>query len=277
MIVTRFAPSPTGYLHLGHAFAAKFAYDKAKESGGRFLLRIEDIDPVRCKPEFTDVLMEDLDWLGLHWDGEPLIQSEHMDYYDSLLTRLKAEGLLYPCVCTRKDIEAENARIGHAPHAGETAVYPGTCRGKRLDLSRYDRYSWRLDVGKAMERIDSPLTFCDETQGETLANPAIFGDIVLARKDTPASYHLCSVADDARQGVTLVTRGIDLFDSTHIHRLLQELLGFNTPKYVHHGLVCNENGQRLEKRNKAVTIRSLRENGLNPDEIFDLAGRSVKI
>lgn len=240
-------------------------------------MRIEDIDPVRCKPEFTDAIMEDLDWLGLHWDGEPLIQSGQMDYYASLLTRLKTEGLLYPCVCTRKDIESENARIGHAPHAGETAVYPGTCRGKRIDLSRYDRYSWRLDVGKALERLDPPLTFYDETRGKTLANPAIFGDIVLARKDTPASYHLCSVVDDARQGVTLVTRGIDLFDSTHIHRLLQELLGFNTPKYAHHGLVCNENGQRLEKRNKAVTIRSLRENGLNPDEIFDLAERSVKI
>lgn len=268
MIVTRFAPSPTGRLHLGHAFAARFAHDRARENNGKFLLRIEDIDPVRCKPEFIDGILEDLDWLGLKWDQQPILQSERLDFYADALQKLKDRGVLYPCVCTRKEIESEIARMGHAPHAGETAVYPGTCRGKHLDLSRFDRWSWRLDIEKSLRQIGESLFFVDESRGRVKANPAIFGDIILARKETPASYHLCSVLDDAAQGVTLVTRGEDLFDSTHVHRLLQALLGLDTPLYHHHRLISDAEGRRLAKRDQSVTIKFLREKGLNPAEIF---------
>ena len=275
MIVTRFAPSPTGRLHLGHAFAARFAHDRARENNGKFLLRIEDIDPVRCKPEFIDGILEDLDWLGLKWDQQPILQSERLDFYADALQKLKDRGVLYPCVCTRKEIESEIARMGHAPHAGETAVYPGTCRGKHLDLSRFDRWSWRLDIEKSLRQIGESLFFVDESRGRVKANPAIFGDIILARKETPASYHLCSVLDDAAQGVTLVTRGEDLFDSTHIHRLLQALLGLDTPLYHHHRLISDAEGRRLAKRDQSVTIKFLREKGLNPAEIFAMLKKSI--
>lgn len=275
MIVTRFAPSPTGRLHLGHAFAARFAHDRARENNGKFLLRIEDIDPVRCKPEFIDGILEDLDWLGLKWDQQPILQSERLDFYADALQKLKDKGVLYPCVCTRKEIESEIARMGHAPHAGETAVYPGTCRGKHLDLSRFDRWSWRLDIEKSLRQIGESLFFVDESRGRVKANPAIFGDIILARKETPASYHLCSVLDDAAQGVTLVTRGEDLFDSTHVHRLLQALLGLDTPLYHHHRLISDAEGRRLAKRDQSVTIKYLREKGLNPAEIFAMLKKSI--
>ncbi len=275
MIVTRFAPSPTGRLHLGHAFAARFAHDRARENNGKFLLRIEDIDPVRCKPEFIDGILEDLDWLGLKWDQQPILQSERLDFYADALQKLKDRGVLYPCVCTRKEIESEIARMGHAPHAGETAVYPGTCRGKHLDLSRFDRWSWRLDIEKSLRQIGESLFFVDESRGRVKANPAIFGDIILARKETPASYHLCSVLDDAAQGVTLVTRGEDLFDSTHVHRLLQALLGLDTPLYHHHRLILDAEGRRLAKRDQSVTIKFLREKGLNPAEIFAMLKKSI--
>lgn len=275
MIVTRFAPSPTGRLHLGHAFAARFAHDRARENNGKFLLRIEDIDPVRCKPEFIDGILEDLDWLGLKWDQQPILQSERLDFYADALQKLKDRGVLYPCVCTRKEIESEIARMGHAPHAGETAVYPGTCRGKHLDLSHFDRWSWRLDIEKSLRQIGESLFFVDESRGRVKANPAIFGDIILARKETPASYHLCSVLDDAAQGVTLVTRGEDLFDSTHVHRLLQALLGLDTPLYHHHRLISDAEGRRLAKRDQSVTIKFLREKGLNPAEIFAMLKKSI--
>lgn len=275
MIVTRFAPSPTGRLHLGHAFAARFAHDRARENNGKFLLRIEDIDPVRCKPEFIDGILEDLDWLGLKWDQQPILQSERLDFYADALQKLKDRGVLYPCVCTRKEIESEIARMGHAPHAGETAVYPGTCRGKHLDLSRFDRWSWRLDIEKSLRQTGESLFFVDESRGRVKANPAIFGDIILARKETPASYHLCSVLDDAAQGVTLVTRGEDLFDSTHVHRLLQALLGVDTPLYHHHRLISDAEGRRLAKRDQSVTIKFLREKGLNPAEIFAMLKKSI--
>lgn len=247
----------------------------ARENNGKFLLRIEDIDPVRCKPEFIDGILEDLDWLGLKWDQQPVRQSERLDFYADALQKLKDRGVLYPCVCTRKEIESEIARMGHAPHAGETAVYPGTCRGKHLDLSRFDRWSWRLDIEKSLRQIGESLFFVDESRGRVKANPAIFGDIILARKETPASYHLCSVLDDAAQGVTLVTRGEDLFDSTHIHRLLQALLGLDTPLYHHHRLIPDAEGRRLAKRDQSVTIKFLREKGLNPAEIFAMLKKSI--
>ena len=238
-------------------------------------MRIEDIDPVRCKPEFIDGILEDLDWLGLKWDQQPIFQSERLDFYADALQKLKDRGVLYPCVCTRKEIESEIARMGHAPHAGETAVYPGTCRGKHLDLLRFDRWSWRLDIEKSLRQTGESLFFVDESRGRVKANPAIFGDIILARKETPASYHLCSVLDDAAQGVTLVTRGEDLFDSTHVHRLLQALLGVDTPLYHHHRLISDAEGRRLAKRDQSVTIKFLREKGLNPAEIFAMLKKSI--
>lgn len=266
--VTRFAPSPTGRLHLGHAFAAWTAYRAAKESGGKFLLRIEDIDSGRCRPEFIDGIFEDLEWLGLHWDGKPRLQSEHMAEYAEALEALRKKGVLYPCVCTRKEIEAEVAKMGHAPHAGETVIYPGTCRGKNIDPDSVKNFSWRLNVSKALSLTGEDLFFFDEAKGRIKARPDIYGDVILARKDAGVSYHLCSVWDDWKQGVTLVTRGEDLFESTHIHRLLQALFGAPVPAYRHHKLILDEYGQRLAKRNNSVTIKFLRDSGMSPADIF---------
>lgn len=266
--VTRFAPSPTGRLHLGHAYAARAAFQAARENGGKFLLRIEDIDAGRCRPEFIDGIYEDLEWLGLSWDGQPRLQSEHMDEYAEALEILKKQDVLYPCICTRKDIQNEISRIGHAPHAGETVIYPGTCRGRNIDPETTADFAWRLNVEKAMSLVGGELYFHDRTRGEVRANPGIFGDVVLARKEVRASYHLCSVWDDWKQGVTLVTRGEDLFDSTHIHRLLQALFGASPPIYGHHPLILDEKGRRLAKRDSSVTIKALREKGLNAKEIW---------
>lgn len=268
MIITRFAPSPTGRLHLGHAFAAKFAYDEAKKNGGKFLLRIEDIDPIRCKPEYIDGIYEDLEWLGIRWDEKPRLQSEHMEEYAEVLEMLKNRGFLYPCVCTRAQIKAELERIGHAPHAGETAVYPGTCRGKEIDLTLYNTYAWRFDVQKAAA-AQGDLYFTDSGIGQIKVNPFIFGDVVLARKEFAASYHLCSVWDDAIQGVSLVTRGEDLLESTHVQRLLQAVLGLKTPLYHHHMLIKDENGERLAKRKNTQTIADFRQKGYTPEEILN--------
>ncbi len=272
--VTRFAPSPTGRLHLGHAFAARTAFREAKENGGSFLLRIEDIDAGRCRPEFIDGIFEDLEWLGLSWDGRPRLQSEHMDEYADALEILRKQDVLYPCVCTRKDIQNEISRIGHAPHAGETAVYPGTCRNRQINPETVSDFAWRIDVEKAAALVGGGLCFYDRVRGEVQANPGIFGDVVLARKKVRASYHLCSVWDDWKQGVTLVTRGEDLFDSTHIHRLLQALFGASPPVYSHHRLILDESGRRLAKRDSSVTIKALREKGLNVEEVWALLERS---
>lgn len=272
--VTRFAPSPTGRLHLGHAFAARTAFREARESGGKFLLRIEDIDAGRCRPEFIDGIYEDLEWLGLSWDGRPRLQSEHMDEYAGALDILKKQGVLYPCVCTRKDIQNEISRIGHAPHAGETLIYPGTCRNRQIDPETTADFAWRFDVEKAARLAGTDLYFQDRTRGKVRVNPHIFGDVVLARKEVRASYHLCSVWDDWKQGITLVTRGEDLLDSTHIHRLLQALFGASPPLYGHHRLIRDENGKRLAKRDSSVTIKALREKGLNAEEVWALLDRT---
>ena len=240
--VTRFAPSPTGYLHLGHAHAALFAQRQAQDSGGRFLLRIEDIDAGRCRPEFEAAIYEDLAWLGLEWETPVRRQSDCMADYEAALDRLNRLGLLYPCFCTRKDIKAEVEAAQGAPHWGpDGPLYPGICRG----LSSQQRaakteagvpFALRLDMKRALEITDE-ITWCDRNQGDIEATPEIFGDVVLARKDTPTSYHLSVTIDDHIQGVTLVTRGEDLFPATHIHRLLQAALGLDTPTYHHHGLL----------------------------------------
>jgi glutamyl-Q tRNA(Asp) synthetase len=264
--VTRFAPSPTGRLHLGHAYSAMRAHDFAHARGGRFLLRIEDIDAGRCREEFVEGIVEDLTWLGLTWDGEVRRQSEHLADYAAALERLGAMRLLYPCTCTRKEIAAEIARSGHAPHEPGGAVYPGTCRSRPRGIDE-GSVAWRLDVAEAL-RLTGPLTWRDKAAGEVTATPEIFGDVVLARKDTPTSYHLAVTVDDALQGVTDVVRGEDLFASTHVHRLLQALLGLPTPAYHHHPLLTDAEGRRLAKRDGAPALADLRHSGADPRDLL---------
>ncbi len=276
--VTRFAPSPTGYLHLGHVRSALAGWRAARAAGGRFLLRLEDIDRGRCRDEYAAAILEDLAWLGLDWDGTVRRQSEHFDDYRRALDRLAALGVLYPCFCTRRDIAAEIARAGGAPQGEAGPAYPGTCR--RLDpAERAVRqnagldYALRLDVARALA-LTGPLDWVEEGGGarhRVEADPAALGDVVLARKDAPASYHLAVTVDDAIQGVTLVTRGEDLMPSTHIHRLLQALLGLPTPRYRHHPLLTDPTGRRLAKRDHAQTIRAMRAAGMTPANILGRA------
>ncbi|WP_417795837.1 tRNA glutamyl-Q(34) synthetase GluQRS [Terasakiella pusilla] len=266
--ITRFAPSPTGYLHLGHAYSALFA----AEHGRRFLLRIEDIDQGRCRPEYIDAIYEDLSWLGLSWEMPVRIQSQHLDEHQQAVDALQDQGLLYPCFCTRKDIQNEIERAGGAPHGPDGQLYPGTCRHLSLP-ERADKiasgipYALRLDMTKALVQA-GPLYWQDAEKGKQQATPEIFGDVVLARKDTPTSYHLSVTLDDHLQGVTLVTRGEDLFQASHVHRLLQALLNLDTPAYHHHGLLVGKDGKRYAKRDKSLTLRSLREQGLSADELI---------
>ena len=255
--VTRFAPSPTGCLHLGHAFSALLAHDFARARDGTFLLRIEDIDPGRSRAEHVDAILEDLLWLGIEWDGEIVYQSERLELYAAALERLKQDGLVYPCFCTRADIAASAT----APHGPEGAVYPGSCRHLEApDLSQ--PHAWRLDVTRAMERA-GPLYWMDD-HTEVQTEPDRFGDVVLARKDAPASYHLAVTIDDAAQGVTDIVRGRDLYACTDVHRLLQALLDLPTPVYHHHGLLTDASGQRLAKRTGAPTLADLRAAGADP-------------
>jgi glutamyl-Q tRNA(Asp) synthetase len=279
--VTRFAPSPTGLIHLGSAYSALFAEREARKTEGRFLLRIEDIDQTRCRPEFTAAIFEDLAWVGLRWEEPVRRQSEHFADYRAALARLQAMELVYPCFCTRTEIMAEIAAAGGAPHladshAAEGPLYPGTCRrlsayerAARLELG--DDHALRLDVAKASTRA-GPLVWRDRGRGEQPARPELLGDVVLARKDTPASYHLAVTHDDHLQGVSLVTRGEDLFVATHTHRLLQALLGYATPEYLHHKLLLGPDGRRFAKRDRSLTLRALREAGRTPAEVRKMAG-----
>lgn len=276
MTITRFAPSPTGELHLGHAHSALFAFAEARKAQGRFLLRIEDIDRTRCRPEFTQGIFADLGWLGLEWEKPVRVQSEHFDDYRAALDRLESMGLLYPCFCTRKDIAREVEGAGYAPHGPDGPLYPGHCRHlpapERAERTVSGQpFALRLDMAEATRRI-GPLSWHDRSRGEQTARPEMFGDVVLARKDTPASYHLAVTVDDALQGVTLVTRGEDLFDATHVHRLLQALLGLPVPDYAHHRLLTDEQGRRYAKRDRSLTLRALRDAGRTPQEVRTLAG-----
>ena len=274
--VTRFAPSPTGLLHLGHAHSALFAWRTAGEAGGRFILRIEDIDRGRCRPAFEDAIYDDLAWLGLRWEEPVRRQSEHMADYAAALARLAEMGAIYPCFCTRNEIAAEIARAPAAPHGPEGPVYPGTCR--RIEGGDRDArmaagapYAFRLDMERAMT-LAGALSWHDRERGEIAADPAAHGDVVLARKDVPTSYHLAVTVDDALQGVTLVTRGEDLVPATDVHRLLQALLRLPTPDYHHHRLLTDAEGRRLAKRDRAATIRALREAGRAPADVRAMAG-----
>lgn len=276
-LVTRFAPSPTGLLHLGHAFSALFAAEAAGLQG-RFLLRIDDIDQSRCRPEFEAALREDLAWLGLRWEEPVRRQSAHLADYQAAADRLIADGLLYPCFCTRKEIQAELAAMHAAPHGPDGPLYPGTCRAlsaaeRRARLADDLPHGWRIDVAAALART-GPLSWHDRGRGWQQADPAQLGDAVLVRKDAPASYHLSVVVDDAAQGVTLVTRGLDLFHATHLHRLLQALLALPVPDHHHHRLIADAAGVRLAKRTDAMAIRAYREQGLDPAAVRALAEAS---
>ena len=260
MTTARFAPSPSGRLHLGHALSAAVGHDAARRGGGRFRLRIEDLDPGRCKAEFVDGIFEDLSWLGLNWDGDVLVQSERTDLYAKALDRLRAQGLVYACFCTRADIAASLT----APHGDAGAAYPGTCRGLPDDPERRAStpHSWRLDARKALATTGLPgWTEHDGTRFE--AREADIGDAILARKDAPSSYHLACVVDDAASGVDLVVRGADLRPSTPVQRLLQSLLGLPEPTYLHHPLVLHDDGRRLAKRDVAPTLAAMREEGMD--------------
>jgi glutamyl-Q tRNA(Asp) synthetase len=275
MIVTRFAPSPTGLLHLGHAYAAITAH----ESGDDFLLRIEDIDKGRSRDKFIQAIFYDLKWLGLSWDEPSLRQSTRMGAYAAALVNLKARGLVYPCFCTRAEIAAEIARAGEAQHgpvpgdpeaAPPGPIYPGTCRALSRDegmarIAAGASYALRLDVAKAAALV-GPLSFCEAGHRHDV-DPFRFGDIVIARKDLPTSYHLAVVVDDAHQQVSLVTRGEDLLSATHIQRLLQALLKLPEPAYAHHALVLDETGKKFSKRDGAITLQALREAGATPADI----------
>jgi glutamyl-Q tRNA(Asp) synthetase len=276
MTVTRFAPSPTGYLHLGHAASALAGWHAAQRADGRFLLRIEDIDATRCRPAFEAAIYEDLSWLGLTWEQPVRRQSAHMADYAAALARLRGLDLLYPCFCTRQEIAAEIAAAASAPHGPDGPLYPGTCRGlppeeRELRMDRGLPYALRLDAA-AVARLVGPLSWEEAGRGAVAVDPARLGDAVLARKDTAASYHLAVTVDDALQGVTLVTRGEDLFHATHLHRLLQALLGLAVPDYAHHILLTNADGRRLAKRDGALALRALRLAGRTPAEVRAMAG-----
>ena len=272
-MIARFAPSPTGPLHLGHAYAAVFAYELAMEKGGRFLLRFEDIDVTRVRNQYYLAIERDLAWLGIHWDGTPIRQKDRLSAYTVSLQKLKSLHVVYPCFCTRREIQQELKSMIHAPHGSEgETIYPGTCR----DLTPTERaerigqgqaHCWRLDARRAID-LTGPLVFEDQIKGRLAVDPLLLGDVVLARKDIATSYHLAVVTDDHFQGVTDVTRGEDLLSSTHVHRILQSLLGLAVPVYHHHRLIVDEADKRLAKRDDAVSLATLRDQGKKREDIL---------
>lgn len=273
-MITRFAPSPTGHLHLGHVYAAKVAHALAANSSGQYLVRFEDIDTTRIRPEFYSAIEKDLQWLGLYSGSEPLRQSNRTQSYADILTTLRQQSAIYPCFCTRKDIQRESRAILNAPHGPEGSHYPGTCR--RLSPETVSEKlqqglipSWRLDTTYLKETLP-PLSFIDHEFGEITVDLDLLGDVILARKDIGTSYHIAVVADDAWQGITNVTRGNDLIHSTHIHRTLQHLLNYNSPSYLHHRLINNSQGKRLAKRDDAYSISQYRADGLSPNDMLAL-------
>jgi glutamyl-Q tRNA(Asp) synthetase len=274
-LVTRFAPSPTGELHLGSAYSAWTGWHRAREAGGTFLVRIEDIDIRRCKREYETAMLADLKWLGFDWDGEVRRQSDHFADYGRALDELDRRGLIYPCFCSRADIEREIAASANAPHGPDGPLYPGICRHlstaeRRERMAAGHEHCMRLDARRATEQA-GPYHFVDEMLGRVEGEPLLMGDFVIARKDTPTSYHLSVTVDDHLQGVTLVTRGVDVLPSTHVHGLLQKLLGYETPRYAHHKLLTDASGRRFAKRDRDMTIRAMRETGMTPRDVIDRA------
>ncbi|MEA2802495.1 MAG: glutamyl-Q tRNA(Asp) synthetase [Rhodospirillaceae bacterium] len=274
-VVTRFAPSPTGELHLGSAYSAWTGWHRAREAGGTFLVRVEDTDIRRCRREYETAILADLKWLGFDWDGEVRRQSEHFATYGKVLDQLDQRGLIYPCFCSRAEIEREVAASANAPHGPDGPLYPGTCRHlpvqeRRDRLAAGHEHCLRLDSDRAAGQA-GPYHFVDESLGRIEGQPRLMGDFVIARKDTPTSYHLAVTVDDHLQGVTLVTRGMDVLPSTHVHGLLQKLLGYAAPHYAHHRLLTDATGRRFAKRDRDMTIRAMRESGMRPEEVIDKA------
>ena len=267
VVVTRFAPSPTGRLHIGHAWSALIAHDFARAYEGRFLLRIEDIDGTRSREEHVAGIVEDLSWLGIVWDGEPVRQSQRLPLYEAALDRLKQAGLAYPCFCTRAEVAAEIAASGSAPHGPDGPLYPGTCRqlsaSERADKLARLPHCWRLDMASAVRQA-GPMHWRLFDGTEIAAMPEQAGDVVLARKDAPTSYHLAATLDDAAMGISHVIRGEDLRAATHIHRLLQALLDLPSPAYRFHGLLVDAQGKRLAKRSGSIGLADLRAAGTDP-------------
>ncbi len=267
-IATRFAPSPSGPMHVGHLLAATHARQLADANGGRCLLRIEDIDQRSCAPEWVELMRQDLAWLGLSFDGEVMVQSERFAVYEDALRRLREMGVLYPCFCTRGEIKAQLAEMGRAPHSALGYLYPGACRNLSPDqmaekMAAGIPHAWRINMQRVQDLIGCPC-WEDLRRGVQRCVPTAYGDVVLARKELPTSYHLSVVIDDAGQGVTLVSRGEDLFEATHIHRALQGVLGLPVPHYYHHSLLRDNAGKRLAKRDGARSLASLREAGYTP-------------
>lgn len=254
---------------MGHAYSALYAQRKA--NGAPIVLRIEDIDQTRCREEFVSALFEDLAWIGVKWRPEVRRQSEHFDEYASRMHEIESMGLAYPCFCTRADIRREHSNAMAAPHGPEGPLYPGTCSAlsseERADrIGEGEPFAIRLDMERALAMVGE-LVWEDEHLGQQVARPQEFGDVVLARKETPASYHLCVTVDDALQNIDIVTRGEDLLRSTDVHRLIQAVLGLPTPVYSHHRLILDESGRKFSKRDASVTLRSLRESGESPDSV----------
>ncbi|MDQ6967965.1 MAG: tRNA glutamyl-Q(34) synthetase GluQRS, partial [Mariprofundaceae bacterium] len=269
---TRFAPSPTGLMHVGNAFSALQCQQWSEKNNADFILRIEDIDFTRCRPEYTQSIIEDLKWLGIHWHGEIRQQSEHLQCYQEALVQLQERGLIYPCFCTRKHIQQEMKFISLAPHAEDMHdPYPGICRNipttEQQKRMQSEVFAWRLNVSKASKTLHKPIYWLDEQGIKHHVQPEILGDMVIARKDIGISYHLAVVIDDALQGITQVIRGKDLRSSTAIHSLLQALLKLPSPIYQHHDLILDAQGKRLAKRNQSTTLKSLREASISPQTL----------
>jgi glutamyl-Q tRNA(Asp) synthetase len=272
-MITRFAPSPTGKLHIGHGWSALLAHDFARAQDGEFRLRIEDIDGTRSRPEHVADIIEDLSWLGVHWDGPVVMQSQHLENYRAAVAALAADGLAYPCFCTRSDIARAIADSASAPHGPDGPAYPGLCRHlsdseRQSRISAGESHAWRLAMNEAVRRA-GPLDWTDLDTGLVAADPLPFGDIVLSRKDAPGSYHLCATLDDAKMGISHVLRGHDLKAATHVHRLLQALLGLPTPAYRFHPLLVDGEGKRLAKRSGGLSLAELRAAGTDPDRLAD--------
>ncbi|TNE57885.1 MAG: tRNA glutamyl-Q(34) synthetase GluQRS [Alphaproteobacteria bacterium] len=278
--VTRFAPSPTGFLHLGHAYAAWVAFEFATDNHARFLLRIEDTDQTRCQPEFERAILEDLRWLGLTWQEPVRRQSEHLPLYAEYIQKLSGRGLTYPCFCSRKEI-LETSHQQNLPIGPDGPLYPGTCRmlsekDTARRLASGDAHVLRLDLEKALQEVSSDLCFDEQgsdndlPKGSTLVDPTNAGDIVLARKGSTTSYHASVVIDDHLQGITDVVRGRDLYSATHIHRVLQELWGFAAPRYHHHAVLVDENGRKFSKRDRDHSLQAMKKAGKTPADLKEM-------
>ncbi len=269
---TRFAPSPTGLLHVGNAYSALLCQAWAEKYDAELLLRIEDIDHTRCRSEFADAIIEDLSWLGLNWQSPLRFQSQHLQDYQQAIRTLRETGLIYPCFCTRKLIQQELIRMASAPHAEDAiALYPGTCRdlsaNEQYGRMQHEPFAWRLNIEKAMALVGEDISWRDGSGDVHAGN--IDHDIIIGRKDIDFSYHLAVVVDDALQNISHIIRGRDMEDSTGIHRLLQKLLGLPEPVYLHHPLLCNQSGERLAKRNAATTLKGLRQAGVDVFKLRD--------